>query len=56
MADKENLEARLEELRQEYRKADDNRRKIIIMQAKLIKWAIEKCEKSTYEQAKKIFR
>jgi hypothetical protein len=56
MADKENLEARLEELRQEYKAANENRRKVIVMQAKLIKWAIEKCEKSSYEQAKKIFR
>jgi len=52
----EELESQLEALRQEYRKASESKRKVIIMQAKLIKWAIEKCEKSSYEQAKKIFR
>jgi len=55
MVEKENLEARLEKLRQEYKMADESRRQVIVMQAKLIKWAIEKCEKSSYEQAKKIF-
>jgi hypothetical protein len=52
----EELEARLEALRQEYKTAGESKRQVIIMQAKLIKWAIEKCEKSSYEQAKKIFR
>jgi len=52
---KEQLEAKLNSLRQKYKTASVTDRLLIIKRAKLLKWAIEKCE-TPFEIAKKIFK
>jgi len=51
----ETLEAKLQTLRQKYKTASVTDRLLIIKRAKLLKWAIEKCE-TPFQMAKKIFK
>ena len=51
----QDLELKLNSLRQKYKKADKGDRQTIINQAKLIKWAIEKLDKP-FETAKRLFK
>ena len=50
----EQLEAKLNSLRQKYKKAGETDRLLIINQAKLLKWGLEKLG-TPFEVAKRIF-
>ncbi len=51
----EQLEAKLNSLRQKYKTAGETDRLLIIKRAKLLKWAMEKIE-TPFETAKRLFK